>query len=430
MISKALSLESFYRKLDLIFPLYFGVYFIEFFFGLWQLTTVIKLFSIILSLIFALKIINSTDRGSGTRDIFTLFYAYNIISGVFYCVNDVPIRCYLNELYNSIPAMFFFYVGLGENRCGNRFYEKIMLSTSVCMLIGIVLYVTTPGWFVERRIEIADMTSWSGTKYDESSLLSHMRFSSYLLEGYEAQTFAMFALATALFTFFKKSYHGEKWFGISLILINYVAAVLTQQRVAMVAATFSVLFYYLYGKIRGRSKQSKNLILTFASIAVLAIIVIPIYFGDRAEQLLSLLTDRMDNMSITGALQERNYQKSIFDSWTMPITGKGLGSGGAIAGSYGLPHVNDAGYYQMLYEIGIIGSMLFVFLIGRTLIRAIKHMKVYLIELVIIMFFLVALLGSNILNFGYMIVMPFWYTIGRVWNTKNYKEALQNKDYI
>ena len=74
--------------------------------------------------------------------------------------------------------------------------------------------------------------------------------------------------------------------------------------------------------------------------------------------------------------------------------------------------------------------MLFVFLIGRTLIRAIKHMKVYLIELVIIMFFLVALLGSNILNFGYMIVMPFWYTIGRVWNTKNYKEALQNKDYI
>ncbi len=430
MISKALSLDYFYNKLDLIFPLYFGVYFIEFFFGLWHLTTAVKLFSIILSLIFALKIINSTERGLGTRDIFTLFYAYNIISGILYCINDVPIRCYLNEIYNSIPAMFFFYVGLGEKRCGNRFYEKIMLSTSVCMLIGIVLYVTTPSWFVERRIEIAEMTSWSGTKYDENSLLSHMRFSSYLLEGYEAQTFAMFALATALFTFFKKSFHGKKWVGILLILINYVAAVLTQQRVAMVSATFSVLFYYLYGNKRGRRKQSKILILTFASIALLAIIVIPIYFGDRAEQLQSLLIDRMDNMSVSGALQERNYQKSIFDSWTMPITGIGLGSGGAIAGSYGLPHVNDAGYYQMLYEIGLIGSMLFVFLIGRTLIRAIKHMKVYLIELVIIMFFLVALLGSNILNFGYMIVMPFWYSIGRIWNIHNYKEALFNKDYI
>ncbi len=427
---KALSLDSFYSKLDLIFPLYFGVYFIEFFFGLWHLSTAIKLLCIILSLIFSLKIVNSTERGLGTRDIFTFFYAYNIISGIFYCVNDVPIKCYLNELYNSIPAMFFFYVGLGEKRCGIRFYEKIMLSTSVCMFIGIILYVTTPSWFVERRIEIANMTSWSGTTYDENSVLSHMRFSSYLIESYEAQTFAMFALATSLFVFFKKNYNEKQWFGVSLILINYVAAILTQQRVAMVAATFSVLFYYLYGKIKGRRKQSKILIHTFTLIVFLAIIVIPIYFGDRAEQLQSSLIDRMDNMSVSGALQERNYQKAIFDSWTMPITGKGLGSGGAIAGSYGLPHVNDAGYYQMLYEIGIIGSMLFVILIGRTLIRAIKHMKVYLIELVIIMFFLVALLGANILNFGYMVVVPFWYAIGRVWNIKNYKETLFYKDYI
>ena len=57
-------------------------------------------------------------------------------------------------------------------------------------------------------------------------------------------------------------------------------------------------------------------------------------------------------------------------------------------------------------------------------------MKVYLTELVIIMFVLVAMIGSNTLNMGYMTVMPFWYAVGRVWNKYHYKDALLNKDYI
>jgi hypothetical protein len=424
------SLDSFYSKLDWIFPIYFGVYFIEFYFGLWGITVGVKFLCILLSFLFAFKILSSTDKGMGARGVFTIFFAYYVLTGAFYAFNSVSIRCYLNEVFNSIPAMFFFYVGLGEKRSGDQFYDKFLKSCTICMLIGIALYVTTPGWYVSRRIEIADNTSWSGTTHNEDSLLSTMRFSSYLIEGYEADMFAMVALAIALFSFFKKNYTGKTWIGLSFIIINYVAAVLTQQRVAMAAATFAVFFYMIYGSIHKREKQSRKLLLTMSSLLVVGAVLVFLYLGDRAEQLILLLTDRLDNMNVSTALSERNYQMEIFDSWTMPITGLGAGSGGAIAGSFGLPHVNDAGYLQMLYETGIIGTLLFIIIICPTLLRGAKHMKVYLAELVIIMFVLVAMIGSNTLNMGYMTVMPFWYAVGRVWNKFHYKDALLNKDYI
>lgn len=424
------SLDSFYSKLDWIFPLYFGVYFIEFYFGLWGISTAVKFLCILLSFLFAIHIINNTDKGYGIRGFFTLFYFYYIFTGVFYAFNDVPFKCYLNEIFNSIPAMFFFYVGMAEKRTGEQFYDRFLKYCSLCMLIGLALYVTTPGWYLSRRIEIAEKTSWSGTRYNEDSILTNLRFSSFLIEEYEVEVFAMVALAIACFLFFKKNNVGKKWLGVFLIIINYVAAVLTQQRVAMAAATFTVFFYMIYGVKRGHGKQSRAMFITLVSLVVVAGALVFFYLGDRAEQLQFLLSDRMDNMNVSTALGERNYQLKIFNSWSMPITGIGAGSGGAIAGSYGLPHVNDAGYLQLLYETGILGAVLFFFLIGRTLIRAIIHMKVYLIELVVIMFFLVAMLGSNILNFGYMTVVPFWYAVGRIWNKEHFKNALINKDYI
>jgi O-antigen ligase len=326
--------------------------------------------------------------------------------------------------------MFFFYIGLAEKRPGNHFNEKFLKSCTISMIIGLALYVITPGWYVLRRIQIAEMTSWSGTSYDADSLLSSMRFSSYFSDSYEVSTFGMIALSIALFVFFIKSFKGKRWLGISFIIINYAAAVISQQRVAMAMATFAVIFYIFYGLNRGHGKQSRTMLIAIISLTVMFASLVVFYMGDRAEQLQFLLFDRLENMDVSSALEERNYQIKLLDSWTMPITGHGTGAGGSKAGLFGLPHVNDNNYLQLLYENGIIGALLFTLVIGRTLIRSVKHMRCYLTELIIIMFFLAAMVGSNILNFGYMLVIPFWYAIGRVWNKNHYKNALLNKDYI
>lgn len=103
-----------------------------------------------------------------------------------------------------------------------------------------------------------------------------------------------------------------------------------------------------------------------------------------------------------------------------------MGAGGSSAGMFGLPHVNDANYYKLLYESGLVGSTWFFIIIIMTLIRAFINIKYLIIELVIICYVLSAMVGSNSLTLAYMYILPFWFAMGRVWNYE-YLKQLKNE---
>lgn len=419
MKMKFSSLDTYYKILDWIFPAYFLIYFVEFYLGMWRLSSIVKLVCILLTFVFFSRIIKQARGNGNFFTLFSVYYLYCIFSVVWYGVNGIPIACYLNEVFNSLPAMFFVYVGLAEKRSGNLFYEKFAYFCTIALFIGLLLYVSTPGWFVQRSIEAFESRPFNDS-ISENTLLSTMRFSGFFRDVYEADMYAMVALSISLFMFLNNSKSKDEWWAFLMVLVNLVAAILTQQRVAMASSVFAFLFYIMYCNIRGKHRKSRMMII-FTSLLIVGLVsIVVIKAGDRMDQLSLLLEGRLENMSITEAMGERSNQHvAILQHWTMPIFGKGAGSGSTAAAYYGLPHINDGGYFQVLYEFGIVGFAIFIIIMTRTVFRAAKKMRFYLTELVIVCFVLVAMLGSNTLTIGYMLIVPFWYSIGRIWNKEH-----------
>lgn len=423
-----ISLETCFKLLEYIYPLFFLVCFFEFYLGLWGISTAIKFLSILICLLFSMPIIRKASKNSyGFHKSFTVLYIYIVFSGIMYVVNEVPFKCYINELYNLIPAMFFVYVGMADRSNSRGFYDKFLIACTICMTIGLFLYVSTPQWFVNRRVEIANSAWFNTMNQSENYVMQTLRFSSYLIDSYETDMYTIIGLSIALFSYYSGLVK-RNIIGIAFILINFLAAVLTQQRVAMAASAAMLLFYIFWGVFKkGKAQSSKLVLVIFLSVIVAGTLVMT-KFGDRAEQITELLNDRSENMSASSAFSERTNQfENAMSNWTMPIFGHGAGAGGAVAGAHGLPHVNDGGWVEFLFEYGIVGSLIFVVFLLSTIRRGLKYLRYYMTELGIIAFVLVAMLGSNTLTLGYMIIVPFWYSIGRIWNRSNYEYIVANE---
>lgn len=424
------SLERFYKYLDYIFPVYFSVYFVEYYFGYWRLSTIIKLLCILLSLFYAVRVYNKAESAGKGKHLFNIFYAYTVLSVIMYAINGVSFRCYLNELYNSIPAMFFFYIGMADNR-GDSFYRKLLNAITISLAVGLVLYLLAPGWFVARKSELISMQWFGGTNYSDEQVLEGMRFSAFFTDSYEVSMYSMVALSISLFLFFVNKTNKQTVLGISVILISFVSAILCQQRIAMASASFTLLFYLLYGNFKKHGGKSLKLTLTLGLIAILVVSLALTLFQDRVGQLTELLTERSEGMSVSKAWAERSYQTDLITKhWHMPIFGHGIGAGGAMAGQLRYPHVNDAGWLELLYEYGLVGTFIFLLLIVQSLLRGVRLMRYYLTELVIVAFVLLAMVGSNTLTLGYMQIIPFWYSLGRIWSKGNYDYIRLNKVFI
>lgn len=421
------TLDRFYRILDWVYPAFFLVYAIEFYTGMWRLSTIVKFACILLTLLYFGDILRKASLNGSFYKLFSSYYLYCILSFVWYTVNDIPFDCYLNELFNSIPAMFFVYVGLADNRKDGKFYKRFAYFCTVSMLIGVFLYITTPGWYVQRCIDAYESRAFR-SGMSEDTMLSTMRFIGLFRDVYETDMFAMLALAISLYLFFQKPKSKGEYWTFLMVIINFVAAVLTQQRVAMASSVLILLFYIVYTRTQDKARKTRMMLIGTFLVIVGFFSFVMIKAGDRIDQLSILLGDRLDNMSLSTAYSERSSQHDvILRNLSMPIFGKGAGSGGGTAGAYGLVHVSDGAYWEILYEFGIVGLVFFLFVMFKTVYRAVKRRKYFMTELVIVCFVLVAMLGSNTLTLGYMLVVPFWYSVGRIWNVGLINNLKQNE---
>lgn len=405
-----------YQGVDYIMPLYLFISLPGFYLGMWNLSVIAKYYAFLLILFLLKEAIGKGYKNKGIGMIFTIYLLYCLLSIIWYGINGVNLRCFIRELYNTIPAMFFVYIGMTDNRTKNTFHKWFLNSCSLSMLLGIFLYLSMPGWFLTRKTEYTNYIE--STANSENLVLAQMRFSSYLGDTYEVDVYAMLALCISLFTLFY-AYKNKRNTLIPYfcLFINFVAAILCQQRVAMVYAVLAIFIFILYGLRSSNQKASIKLLTVFViSISVLFFAVF-YYFGDRAGQLFELLADRVDKISYSETVGGRDYQmKLLTEHWDMPIFGHGLGSGGSVAGALGYPHVTDCSYIELLYETGVVGFILFLIIIILTIRRGVKYAKYYLTELTFIGFILIAMVGSNTLTISFMSIYPFWYSIGLIWN--------------
>lgn len=111
--------------------------------------------------------------------------------------------------------------------------------------------------------------------------------------------------------------------------------------------------------------------------------------------------------------------------WEM-IYGAGFATGGQRAIGFSATTVNDGNYFKIIYDLGIIGLLLWI---GQ--VASIVRRSVHLAQFpyfVAVIGFMIQMIGSNLLTF-YSTALLFWYCIGRLVNIHYYSEFRRRSDY-
>lgn len=427
-------IDKYYKWLDYIMPVFFVVAFIEFYFGIWRLTTIVKFVSIVISLIIVLKLYRVNNNNGGMKSVLSLFIAFNIATGIAYLWNERPFGCYLNDMMNYIPAMLFMYAGMFDNRVDRSYYKKLLLYCTISMAIGLALYVTATGWFITRSVEIYNSQWFADDNYNEESYMGALRFSSYLASEYAVIYLGMAAFSIALFFLYCKNSSLTKKMRIFCtfaVIILLAAFFLSQMRVAIVFSLLLLVFYFFRGVNHHQGGASFKIIGSIGVFFAIGAVYFAANYGDRLDSLLEMVTGRLSDLSVGKLAQGRDSQyATLMSTWDYIIFGHGLGSGGSSAVSRGYPGVTDLQYIKILFETGLFGLTFFLVIALTTLARSIKYLKYYLIEAGIIGFVLIAMTGGNTLSLGYLYILPFWYSMGMVWNNNYLNYAKNNKIYV
>ena len=356
--------------------------------------------------------------------LFTIFLLFVSLSFSQYLYNGRPIACYFREVSNYVAAMLFFYIGATDDRPGRTFYRRFMYVMVVFFVIGLYYYLTIPAWYLSRNLEY--INSSSVIEYNESNMLDKFRFSAFFGDSYPVSHFSVFCVAIALFDLaYKKD--KKKMIAIACLTIGVISSLACMHRASILGCVLALLVFIYFNHRMGRYK-SNFLLLTFSFLILVGLLSFSYTVTDRVGDLIDMLTWRVDdNLGLNKALSERKFTKELMDSMQFYIFGHGLGSGGGSARAYGFPGVTDMQYLKMFFENGIVGAILFVGIIIRALRRGIKYIYYYLTEVTIILFILVAMLGSNSLSIYYFMVFPFWYAVGRLFNNQYHQRIINNE---
>ena len=406
-----------YTLFDYILPAYFAVALVEYLLNYWALEFSIKLLAIGITLWFI--VFKRIQHASPIKSLITIFILYNLLSIVHYIggANGREIECYFGDLYNYIAAMLFFYVGYYDTRKEDSYYTRYLIFCFAAMAIGMLFYVFMPSFHLVRHNTVMSAQWFSSNDlYSDSDIMSMMRFSGIIGSDYGVGIFCICGLSIALY-YYSKGIKVRYVPPVLAIFVFLIGAFLTQLRIAIVSATAATIYYLIFSINKKSAAKTFKLIILSAIIGVLSFGVITKYFGERASAFKEVIEATKDRMDFKSAYSERSGQvEATFAVWDSYILGQGMGSANAIAGKNGHPRITDQCYAKMLVELGFVGIFIFAIIMLSTLYKGVLHFKKNLIELIIIVYVLVSMIGANTLYFHYFQILPFWYAMGRIWN--------------
>ncbi len=408
--------------IDYILPIYIICSVPLFYLGL-QYDFLFKGIAILITLIYLVKFNIPKNDATKLFNIFILIVAFSFIQ---YLYNNRPFICYINDASNYLAAMLFFYIGITDDRPGRSLYHKMVFAIAVVFFVGLYFYITTPSWYVARNLDV--INSMTSVQYDENSMMETLRYSAFFGDSYSVSHLSVFCSAIALFEI---AYYQGKYriFAIAFLIVGLISSIASMHRASILGSVIAIIIY-VYFNHRTHRYKANSTVFALSVVAVITFIAFMPSFTERIGDILGMVTERVDdNMNLNNALNERKFTKEVMSSMQFFIFGHGLGSGGGSVRAYGFPGITDMQYIKMFFENGLVGAVLFIGIMVRALRRGIKHIGYYLTEIIIIIFILVAMLGSNSLSIYYFIVYPFWYAVGRISND-NYLRKLNNKEWI
>lgn len=342
-------------------------------------------------------------KSKSRLDIFVyLFIFLNILSIVHYTYNQIPLSVFFSDALSSFVPIVFYYLAKSSNK--ERVYSWFCYITSFVTIIGIILFLTTPSFY----IEFLRYSTYSGrfheVVYEQSGRMCSIYNSTII------GILCCYAVAVSLDKFLIRH---KKAFIVHFV-INLMGVFFCYQRSSYIVCAVVIVVYFLVYMFRVKEKLTNKIVLLGIFIVACFVLGYYLMYSSSMSVYLNRFFSRTE--SFDTAFSERT------DTWIAAIEntpsllfGSGLGSVGHHAMPYSEFTVRDGNYIKILCENGIIGLLLFAIICLTVIISGFKK-KMYC-EVAVIFIMLLHSVGSNTLS----LLVPgflFWYAIGSI-NSKS-----------
>lgn len=324
------------------------------------------------------------------------YFIYNLLSVVWLVRSGLPMKIYVDEFSNSVLPVLFYMVGRTAGEQTKEFYKKFLLAVLIICVIGVLLYISAPQFYLDYLFK------WS---YISKADVPTMRIRMHSVIG--STILGFLAVCGMLVASYFLMDNKNRKAGILFFGLNFVFALLSNQRSAMVVAILVVIYVnqLLFFELRLFKKpyffmECAVIIVAFLGLCLVAFdVVMKIYY-------------RL--VSLPGAIGQRSEQwvaavNNMYSYWF----GNGLGANGHKALDFEGTHViADGGLVKMFCEEGILGFSIFLYIIILVFTKSVRNLKDCYVEIGIIGIALLQSVGSNILSF--QLAAPiFWFEVGR-----------------
>jgi hypothetical protein len=347
---------------------------------------------------------NNKFKINNSLDIIVILYLlYNILTLIFYTVNNLPFSIFFKEFSNSILPIILFYF-FGKLKHDNSFYHITLYSVFFCFLISFYYQLTLPMNFMQR-LNVIDGSGTNPIGY----LTQYTSFLGITVTG----SLGAIALFLAFVMMYENNFKKGKFFFIICVL----AVILSLRRAALYTSVFSILFFNLIILFKSRRKLK-----LFVFEFIIALIAIFFLYDLNSEYYLTF-TDRFFSLSSAVAERSSSWYNGLSNVFSI-VTGDGLGRYGHKVLGYSEIFIADGNYFKMIGEVGVLGTLLFLSILLKVIYTGFLNINTHYIQLLIILIICLQAVGSNV--FAMQLIAPiFWYSIGacnkldyRLTNTK------------
>lgn len=306
----------------------------------------------------------------------------------------LTLRCIMSQ--GAFMAVYL----LGRNKHFDSyvFFQKCPFPLLVCCILGGFFFIFPPNWYIERAYNDYEVTQYN--------ILEIFRLKSIFPSPYHISYMCGFTVIYIWFSYVYSRIMNRK--NMIYFLAFIITMLLTMMRAPFLSVIIAIAMGVAYMSIYYKSRKILYIIImSCALFCVIGLIFIQVLDLEQMEYLMSKIDSVSSNSD--NLIDERldlGFSYSLF--------GDGAGRHAIYAYKYGQEGILDSEYVKTLVEQGYIGFSILALLIAVAIRKCIKYFRFLPLELSIIFFFVLTMIGADSLSTADKHGFIFWVTLGRV----------------
>lgn len=329
-------------------------------------------------------------------------------------LNSYPINALISGIRWQLFYMLAFIVGTSKYLATWKFFDVMVWVVFIVDLIGLYLYFTSPGWYMDYKFQNLDLEYIT-----DNMMLEMTRLSSFWPYPY----WVSYGSACCYFYILCQYYYGniKSKNALFFLLFFFFILLLAQQRLPLffvACATLILLIRSMSSHDSNRMQFVSLLLGIIVSLLILLLIVLPIVLDSSilefGIQKIEAMFDKSESRENDFFLVDRfNFIKNI-DFKGASFFGEGLGRYSLNSdASY---KILDNMWLTIFVESGIWGLFVYIFIFLCVVKKGCKNLKYNLFELGILGMFLIAMFGANCLSKNTQHAIVLWLCCGRIYS--------------